>query len=283
MRLLTFEVADRVSYGVLTGDGIVDIGAVLGPRYPDIRSVLTAGALEVVAQAALKAKPGINSDDVTFLPVIAEPRKIFCVGVNYDEHRRETGRDKSVNPTVFTRFADTLVGHLQPIVKPRLSDELDFEGELAVVIGKPGRHIRQESALSHVAGYSCFNDASVRDFQRHSSQFTPGKNFPLTGGFGPTLVTPDEIDDAHGLGIQTRLNGSVMQDANTSSLIFNIPALIAYLSSFTPLLPGDVIATGTPGGVGSKRNPPVFMKAGDEVIVEIESVGCLVNSIANEG
>jgi 2-keto-4-pentenoate hydratase/2-oxohepta-3-ene-1,7-dioic acid hydratase in catechol pathway len=185
-------------------------------------------------------------------------------------------------PTIFTRFADTQVGHKQAIILPKLSDNLDYEGELAVIIGKPGRYISRESAMSHVAGYSCYNDASVRDFQRHSTQFTPGKNFPSTGGFGPYLATVDEVPNIHNVRIQTRLNGKKMQDSNTSRLIFDIPALIAYLSSFTCLSAGDVMATGTPGGVGVAREPPVFLRPGDEFVVDIEDVGVLSNAVSAE-
>ncbi|MGB5439157.1 MAG: fumarylacetoacetate hydrolase family protein, partial [Gammaproteobacteria bacterium] len=202
-----------------------------------------------------------------------------CIGLNYESHRKETGRDRSAHPVVFTRFADTQVGHRQPLGVPRVSGQLDYEGELAVVIGRGGRAIDKASAMQHVAGYSCYNDASVRDWQSHTSQFTPGKNFPQTGSLGPYLVTADEIDDVHNLSIRTRLNGEVMQDSNTCRLIFDIPAIIEYISAFTSLSAGDVIATGTPGGVGFTREPQIYLKPGDEVVVDIEKVGSLVNPV----
>ena len=282
MRLLSFEHAGRRSWGALAGEGIVDLGAALGTRYPDLLSVLAAGALAEAEAALARADPSLGAEEVEFLPVLPNPGKIFCIGLNYEMHRRETGRDRTAYPTVFTRFADTQVGHRGNLVLPRVSNQLDFEGELAVIIGTAGRHVAKDAAMAHVAGYSCYNDASVRDFQQHATQFTPGKNFPGTGGFGPSLVTPDEVGNVHALSIQTRLNGEVMQSADTSQLIFDIPALIAYLSTFTELGPGDVIATGTPGGVGFKRDPQVYMKPGDEIAVTIERVGTLVNHVVAE-
>jgi 2-keto-4-pentenoate hydratase/2-oxohepta-3-ene-1,7-dioic acid hydratase in catechol pathway len=186
------------------------------------------------------------------------------------------------HPTVFTRFFNTQVGHEQPIVRPRASSAFDFEGELALVIGKPGRAIPAERAFDHVAGYACYNDVSVRDFQQHTSQFTPGKNFPQTGPFGPFLVTPDEVGPLGPQRIQTRLNGRIMQDARLDQMIFNVPKLIAYCSIWTELRPGDVIVTGTPGGVGARRDPPLWMKPGDEIVVEIEGVGQLTNHVVDE-
>jgi 2-keto-4-pentenoate hydratase/2-oxohepta-3-ene-1,7-dioic acid hydratase in catechol pathway len=220
--------------------------------------------------------------EIEFLPVINNPGKILCVGLNYEAHRQETGRAKTEHPTIFTRFADTLVGHESTATMPKVSNKLDYEGELAIIIGKAGRHISRENAMSHIAGYSCFNDITVRDWQRHTIQFTPGKNFPGTGGFGPYFVSAAEIEDINKLGIQTRLNGEVMQDANTELLIHDLPAILEYVSAFTALSPGDVIATGTPGGVGFKRDPQVFMKLGDEIVVEIEQIGLLRNGIQAE-
>lgn len=282
MRLISFQSSSGPSYGALTNAGVVDLKVVVGDRFPDLKSVIHAGALDTLSASLGEAPLFANEGEVDFLPVIPNPGKILCIGLNYESHRKETGRDKTQYPAVFTRFADTQTGHGKPIIMPRVSTSLDYEGELAVIIGKGGRYIDASDAMSHVAGYSCYNDATLRDFQRHTIQFTAGKNFPDTGPFGPCLVTADEISDVHSLSIQTRLNGDIMQDANTSKLIFNIPALIAYLSSFTPLSPGDVIATGTPGGVGFKRDPQVFMKPGDTVEVEIESVGLLRNTIKAE-
>jgi 2-keto-4-pentenoate hydratase/2-oxohepta-3-ene-1,7-dioic acid hydratase in catechol pathway len=186
------------------------------------------------------------------------------------------------NPTIFTRFANSQTGHLANIVRPRVSHELDFEGELAIIIGKAGRYISKADAWGHVAGYACYNDGSVRDFQRHTHQFTPGKNFPDTGSFGPWMMTPDELGELGPLRIQTRVNGQVVQDATFEQMIFDIPRIIEYCSSFTKLEPGDVIATGTPGGVGAKRTPPLWLKPGDTVEVEIDRLGTLRNGIADE-
>lgn len=221
--------------------------------------------------------------EIRFLPLIPNPEKILCVGLNYKSHREETGLGKgSVYPVIFTRFSNTLVAHGEPIILPAASSKLDYEGELALVIGKAGRAISEEDAFDHIAGFSCFNDASVRDWQRHASQYTPGKNFPATGGFGPYLVTPDEIDDLQNQHVSTRLNNELVQDQPISDLIFPIPYLINYISTFTPLEPGDVIVTGTPGGVGAARTPPLWMKAGDTVEVNVGEIGTLINPVSAE-
>jgi 2-keto-4-pentenoate hydratase/2-oxohepta-3-ene-1,7-dioic acid hydratase in catechol pathway len=216
------------------------------------------------------------------LPVIPNPGKIFCIGVNYADHQKEMGRGKTEFPTIFLRFPDTLVAHGQAAWIPRVSTMVDFECELAVIIGEGGRYIEAAQAIEHVAGYTCFNDISIRDWQRHTTQFIPGKNFPRTGALGPWMVTRDEIPDPHHLSIQSRLNGEVMQSANTDQLIFRVPELIAYISSFTTLSQGDIIATGTPSGVGFARVPPVFMKAGDVIEVEIQGIGVLKNRLEPE-
>ena len=234
------------------------------------------------ARAASGTAPRVALDSVELLPPVPDAGKIFCIGHNYEEHRVETGRPKTSSPAVFPRFADTLVGHGNQAWIPAESTEIDYEGELAVVIGRAGRRIARAEALSHVAGYSCFNDISVRDWQRQTSQFTPGKNFPRTGGFGPWLVTADEISDPQELSLETRLNGQVVQHANTDQMIFRVAELIEYLSTFTLLSPGDVIVSGTPGGVGAKRTPPLFMKAGDSVEVETGRVGTLRLGLAAE-
>lgn len=282
MKFLSYLNNGKPSFGLAAAGGIVDVGGRLGDQFVDLKSAIHAGALRAIAERYQADSVDMALDAVQVLPVIPNPGKIFCIGINYEAHREETGRDRLPYPTTFTRFADTLTGHEQPMILPGVSTALDYECELAVIIGKAGRHIDKAAAMEHVAGYSCFNDGSVRDWQNHTSQFTPGKNFPATGAFGPFLVTPDDVGDVHDLDIQTRLNGQVMQRANTSQLIFDIPALIEYLSTFTALSPGDVIATGTPGGVGSKREPVVFMQPGDEVIVEIEKVGVLRNTIELE-
>ena len=254
----------------------------LDGRYPTLRAALAAGALGEVRRATEGASADHALEEITFLPPIPHPEKILCVGVNYVAHREETGRKESEFPTLFTRFANTQVGHDEPLVRPRVSSEFDYEAELAVIIGKPARHVRREDALGVIAGYSCYQEATLRDWQRHTSQFTPGKNFIGTGGFGPWMVTSDEIPDPSRLTLVGRLNKVEMQRATTDLLIFDIPSLIAYITTFTELVPGDVISTGTPGGVGSKRQPPVWLKAGDVFEVEISSIGVLRNTVIDE-
>lgn len=281
MKVVSFVRNGKSSYGVVVNDGIVDVGARLGAKYADLVAVLKAGALAEVEAAAKGASADLPYDGTTLLPVIPNPGKIVCVGVNYDEHRREMGREPPGHPTIFVRFPESQVAHNQPLLKPAESDKLDYEAELAVIIGKTGYKVSEEKAFDIVAGYSCYNDGSVRDWQTHTGQFTPGKNFNATGGFGPWMVTADEIPDAQALEIQSRLNGQVMQKSNTELMTFNIRKIIKYVTTFTPLQPGDVIATGTPGGVGTKRNPPVYMKDGDIIEIEIEKVGLLRNPVKN--
>lgn len=277
MRLVTFGWRGREAWGRVEGDDVLPLDTV----FPSLRAAVEAGALNAERLSGAGGDP-IPLDEIEFLPVVPNPGKILCIGLNYENHRRETGRAEVRNPTVFTRFADSQVGHLMPIRRPRESAELDYEGELAIVIGTGGRRIPAATALRHIAGYACYNDGSVRDWQAHTIQFTPGKNFPLTGAFGPWLVTPDEFGKPEAQRLQTRLNGTVMQDAVLRDMIFPIDRLIEYCSTFTLLSPGDVIVTGTPGGVGAKRDPQVFMKPGDLVEVEIEGIGVLRNEIADE-
>jgi len=280
MKLSTFKAADAVSWGVVDGDKIFDVGAVFSGRYADLKSAVAAG-LDGVAEAVSQAK-SFDVAAIEWLPVIPNPDKILCVGLNYEMHRQETGRSEVENPTIFARYANSQTGHLAPIVRPKVSTELDFEGELAVIIGKAGRYISRADAMSYVAGYACYNDGSVRDYQRHTHQFTPGKNFPDTGAFGPWMMTPDELGELGELRIQTRLNGEVVQDALFNQMIFGIAQQIEYCSSFTRLEPGDVIVSGTPGGVGAKRKPPLWMKPGDVVEVDIEKLAVLRNTIVDE-
>lgn len=284
MRLLSMIRPDG-SPGVgrrLSDDTILDFGPPEAGGWTDIGALLREpGALTRAEGLSVKSHPVISEDAIRYAPVIPKPEKIFCVGVNYHAHRAEMGRDEThAQPMIFTRFAHSLVGHKQPIVRPEESSQLDYEGELAVIIGRPGRRIPAAEALSHVAGYSAFNDASVRDYQRHTSQFTPGKNFDATGGFGPCLCTADEIEDPQALQLQTIVAGETLQSASTALMMCSVAELIAYISSFCTLAPGDVIVTGTPGGVGLKRTPPRFLQPGEEVRVEIEGVGRLVNPIA---
>jgi 2-keto-4-pentenoate hydratase/2-oxohepta-3-ene-1,7-dioic acid hydratase in catechol pathway len=278
VKWVSFIHAGRASYGVLTEDGIADAGGTPGAP-PDLRAALTAGALPALARTA---SPTLPCSAVTLLPVIPNPSKILCIGINYEDHRAEAARPKVAYPSVFTRFADTLVGAGAAIVRPSVSVMLDYEGELAVIIGKPARAIAESKVPDIIAGYSCFNDASIRDWQRHTAHLTPGKNFPGTGAFGPALVTVDEIPDLRSLQLRTRLNGETVQQASLATMVFSVPQIVAYISTFTPLSPGDVIATGTPGGVGAARKPPLWMQAGDTVEVDISGVGLLINRIASE-
>lgn len=280
MRIASVAVSGSATYGVVDGDSIRVAGPDTLARFPDLKAALENGVLQL---GALLNGPVHNLSEVTFLPVVTNPDKIFCIGINYASHIAETGRPVPEKPVVFTRFANSQVGAGEPMVCPLESSQFDYEGELAVVIGRRGRRIAKEAAFDYVAGYSCYNDGSVRDFQRHSSQFGPGKNFPATGAFGPWLVTVDEIPNPTELNLVTRLNGEVMQRAPISDLVFDVPALIAYCSSFTTLEPGDVIVTGTTGGVGLFRDPQVWMKQGDTVEVEISSIGVLSNPVINEG
>jgi 2-keto-4-pentenoate hydratase/2-oxohepta-3-ene-1,7-dioic acid hydratase in catechol pathway len=281
MKLATFKMGGAPTWGVVDAETIKDVGALLGSRYPTVKSVIVADAFAEVATAATKAR-SYPLADITWLPVIPDPDKILCIGLNYETHRKETGRSEVENPTVFTRFANSQTGHLSPIIRPRVSHDLDFEGELAVIIGKPGRYIGRSDAWGHVAGYACYNDGSVRDFQRHTHQFTPGKNFPDTGAFGPWMMTADEFAFRGSQRLQTRVNGQVVQEATFDQMIFDVPRMIEYCSTFTRLEPGDVIATGTPGGVGAKRTPPLWLKPGDTVEVEIDGLGILRNGVADE-
>ncbi|MEP6914757.1 MAG: fumarylacetoacetate hydrolase family protein [Acidobacteriota bacterium] len=283
MKFVSFSAGGRSSYGVARDGGVCDLGARV-PKAADLKRYLRLRADGDAGPAPLGSTIDFADGEFTYLPVIPNPDKILCVGVNYAEHRKETGRAEAAYPTIFTRFADTLVAHGAPIRLPAVSTALDYEGELAVIIGRPGFRVPEAEAMSIVAGYTGFNDATLRDWQRHSHQFTPGKNFPDTGALGPELVTADELplERLVGCRIETRLNGQLVQSALLGEMLFSIPKVIAYLSSFTHLSPGDVIATGTPGGVGSKREPPLFMKAGDTVEVSVESVGRLRNPIAPE-
>ena len=282
MKLASYKTSKGAGYGVVTEDGIVDLTRRIGRKYPDLRSLIAGNGLaqaQKISKAAKKADFKLNK--IVFLPVIPNPGKIVCVGLNYEEHRVETGRDKTENPALFIRVAESQVAHNQPIVMPTESTNLDFEGEIAVIIGKRGRRISEEDSWKHIAGYACYNDGSVRDWQWHTHQFIPGKNFVATGAFGPWMVSADQISPGEELTLTTRLNGQVMQQTTTANMIFPIPRLIAYCSTFLPLAPGDVIVTGTPGGVGAKRTPPVFMKEGDVVEVEVTRIGCLRNTIAS--
>lgn len=279
MKLVSFATAGRSSYGVVRDGQYLEPPADFRARCPDLVSVLTAGALAQMEAAASATGTRVAPEATRALPVVTHPGKFICVGLNYKTHVAETKRPDSQYPSLFIRFNDTLAAHEDEVLRPSFSERFDWEGELAFVIGKGGRHIPRAAAFEHIAGYTCFNDISVRDWQRHTHQFTPGKNFPGTGPLGPFLVTRDEVPDVTGLTLETRLNGQVMQHASLADLIFDIPVLVEYISRFTPLSPGDVIATGTPGGVGDRREPPLYMKQGDVVEVEISGLGVLRNRI----
>ena len=281
MRFATFKVEEKTTWGLIEGEFALDLGAVVGGRFADLKALIAHNGTNE-ALAARDSAPRHPLAGVGWLPVVPNPDKIFCVGLNYEMHRKETGRAEVAHPTIFVRFASSQTGHLTNIVRPRVSTQLDFEGELAVIVGKAGRYISREHAFDHIAGYACYNDASVRDWQYHTHQFTPGKNFPKTGSFGPWMVTRDALPDLAERGIATRLNGETVQQATLGQMIFDIPTLIEYCSSFTRLECGDVIITGTPGGVGAKRTPQLWMKPGDQVEVEVDGIGVLRNGIVDE-
>jgi len=280
MKLASFTVQDRQTYGVLAGDTLREPADEFRSRFPDLRSAIAGG--ELASLVAQDPAAMFEIESVQFLPVIPNPDKILCVGVNYRPHVEEMGRKVPDYPVVFVRFPGSQVGHREPLLRPQVSDQFDFEGELAVVIGQPARHVSRSAALDFVAGYCCFMDGTVRDWQRHTMQFTPGKNFSNSGSMGPCLVTADEVPDPATLTLTTRVNGSVMQEGRLADLLFDIPALIEYCSTFTQLLAGDVIATGTPGGVGAARTPPLWLRDGDLVEVDIPRVGLLANPVADE-
>jgi 2-keto-4-pentenoate hydratase/2-oxohepta-3-ene-1,7-dioic acid hydratase in catechol pathway len=280
MRLASFIAAGEPGYGIVAAGGIVELGRRLGERAPDLRSLLALGVEEAASFAA--AEPDIDFAGLAWEPPIPNPSQILCIGLNYRDHVAEVGRPLGDRPTVFLRVAQSQTGHRRPIVRPRVSDQLDFEGELAVIVGRRGRHIATENALSHVAGYAPYNDASLRDWQRHSGQYTAGKNFPSTGAFGPWLVTADEVPDPTSLRLTTRLNGVDVQRGSLDELVFSIPQVLSYISTFTELRPGDVVLTGTPAGVGSLREPKLWMRPGDVVEVEVSGLGTLVNPVVEE-
>lgn len=250
-----------------------------GAEIADLDQHIAAGTL-ATAGAAAGSGEAVDETRLTFLPPIIRPRKIICLGLNYRDHAEESGLGIPDFPVLFARFSSSLIGHGAPIILPTISKQLDWEAELVAVLSRGGKNISEADALSHVAGYSAFNDASIRDYQLRTPQWTAGKNFDDTGAFGPWLVTPDELPPgAAGLKIECRVNGQVMQSSNTENLIFNVAKTISLLSSFLTLEAGDVLVMGTPGGVGLARTPPLFMKAGDLCEVEIEGVGLLINPV----
>lgn len=288
MRFLSFSHHGRSSFGFVVNDEIADVGAMY-PQYPTLADFIASDIFaDRDGQLAGRCEPGIKLSEVEFEPVIPRAEKVICLSRNYMDHQKEAvagGLDRKITdyPPIFLRVWRSLTGHRRPMVLPRVSQQLDWEGELAVVIGKGGRHIPASEAMKHVAGYSCFNDGSIRDYQHHAYQITPGKNFAETGPLGPFLVTPDEIADPENLTLETRVNGEVVQSTSTSLMIFGIARIIEYCSDIFPLAPGDVIATGTPSGVGWGRRPQVWLRAGDTVEVVISGVGVLSNTVVAEG
>lgn len=290
MKFVSYERNADASFGLVAGDRIVDLKARLGGRYPDLKSFIAADGWRAQAEAALTAGAGdIAYDSVTLLPVIPNPGALLCVALNYDDHVAEAnahlagGRERPKYPMMFARMPETILGHRENIIRPRVSDHLDFEAELLVVIGgNVPRYTRPQDALPYVFGYSAMNEGSIRDYQFHSRSLFAGKNFYRTAGVGPWLVTADEIPDPQVLDIEFRLNGDVLQKANTRDMIFPVAKLISYISEWLPLKPGDMIASGTMGGVGFTRKPPIFMKPGDIAEVEISGVGVLRNGVVDE-
>ncbi|CAN5284990.1 fumarylacetoacetate hydrolase family protein [soil metagenome] len=278
MKIVSFSIdGSAPQFGIVEGENVVALSA--PGETVTVAGLFATGTLDrLSAPAADAARYPLAA--ITYLPPVFDPPRIFCIGVNYEEHRLETGRERAPAPIVFMRTPQSQVGHGVDIPKPSVSEKMDYEGEIAIVIGKGGRNIPAEQAMEHVFGYSAYNDVSIRDWQTHTQQWTPGKNFDKCGSFGPWLVTADEMPSKpEDIKLSCRLNGVTVQQDDASGMIFSIPEQIAYISTFTELLPGDVIATGTPGGVGLKRTPQLFMKPGDVVEVEVTGVGILKNTI----
>lgn len=280
MRFLSYEIDGTDGLAIETENGEFRGLLSSAADYPGSLDDIVRSGDFAGAAAKLKAGSPVDPETVTFLPPLTRAGKILCVGLNYADHAAESAMEAPDFPTVFVRFNTGLVGHNAPLVKPDVSDRFDYEGEMVAVIGKAGREISEADALGHIAGYSIFNDGSIRDYQLRTPQWTIGKNFDGTGGFGPVFVTADELPEGGaGLKIETRLNGEVMQNSNTKHLIFDVRKLVSLISVAMTLEPGDVIVTGTPSGVGAARKPPVFMKPGDVCEIEIEGIGTLKNPV----
>ena len=281
MKFVSFLQKGQAKFGISDEKNITDLTNKINGANTLKELIVKNGISE--AKEYVKKNPGnISVNQIEYLPVIPNPGKIICVGLNYSEHVKETGRTVEQNPVIFLRVPESQTAHKQPIQRPKVSTHLDYECEMAVIMGDAGKHIKPENALKHIVGYSCYNESTVRDWQQHTRQFGMGKNFEKTGSFGPHMVLAENISDYTKLSIQTRLNGKVMQEAKLSQLIFDIPTLISYVSKAIPWRAGDVLVTGTPGGVGFKRKPPIFMKEGDQVEVEISEIGILSNIIKDE-
>lgn len=284
MKLLSFKFQNRETWGAVVGDMVADLGRAY-PQYPTLQAYIAAGRVPQAANDVATVTADIPLASVAFLPVIPQPEKIICSIRNYMDHHKEVvaaglDRELSAFPPIFLRVWRSQCGHEQPILRPHCSNSLDWEGELAVIIGKPGRNIPVERAHEHIAGYSVYNDASIREWQFHAKSICAGKNFESTGAFGPWMVTADEIDPKRELWLKTWLNGKQMQSTTTANMIFNVAQQIEYASTIFTLMPGDVIITGTPGGVGWSVKPPHFMVPGDVIEVEIEAIGRLRNTVA---
>ncbi len=280
MKLASIQIEGRSVYGRVEGNELCVPAAEFLDRYPTLADMIAANAYQALLDADVWA--AVPVEEAVYEPVIPAAGKIICVGVNFMAHMREMGRPEPQHPLLFTRFADTLVGHGRPLIRPRNSDNYDFEGELALVIGREAHHVAVADALNYVAGYTCFMDGSLRDYQHHTTQVIAGKNFWRSGACGPWLVTSDEIPDPSALNLQTRLNGEKVQSAPINDLKFDVPYLIEYISSFCPLRPGDIISTGTPSGVGYARDPQLWMQPGDTIEVEIDGIGILKNQVESE-
>jgi len=280
MKLASYIADGKESFGAVVGDGVVTLNDKMDGKYASLKELVAANALGEAAKALEGAAPDHDLSSIDFLPLIPNPGKIICIGINYKAHAAEHGQTDMVKPNIFIKFTDCLSAHEGKMMRPKVSEQFDYEGELAVIVGKAGRYISAEDALDHIAGYTCFCETSVRDFIKES--LITGKNFPNCAPLGPWMVTADEIPDPSKLHLTTRLNGNVMQDSGTDMLMHGVPELIAFISRFTPLSPGDVISTGTPEGIGAKRDPQVWMKAGDVLEVEISGIGTLRGHVADE-
>jgi 2-keto-4-pentenoate hydratase/2-oxohepta-3-ene-1,7-dioic acid hydratase in catechol pathway len=277
MKYASFKTPDgRESYGIVDGDRVIDLGA-SRPQLPTLKDFMASAEFGKAANGT-----ELKFADVKLLPVIPNPGKIICVGLNYQDHVKEMNRPDSEKPVLFMRGANSQMAHGDPLVRAKVTEKLDYEGELAVIIGKPGRYISKADALKHVGGYAPYNDGTMRDWQRHTHHWTPGKNFDNTGAFGPWMVTADALGDRATTFLTTRVNGEQMQRASLAQMIFSVEELIEYISGFTTLQTGDVIVTGTPGGVGDRRTPPLYLVAGDKVEIEIDGVGLLQNTVVQE-
>ena len=282
MKLISFLRSGSASYGVVVGEKVLDLMPLLGSEAADLKTVIEKNLVPRINGLLASHQPDLTFAQLTLLPVIPNPDKIVCVGLNYHDHVKETGRDLTEKPAIFLRLNDSQVAHGQNMVRPLESHRLDYEGEIAVIIGKGGRRIQEADAWNHIAGYACYNDGSVRDWQNFTTQWIPGKNFFKTGGFGPWMVTADEIAPNQVMTLTTKLNGQEMQRTTTDMMIHSIPRQLAFISTVIALKAGDVIVTGTPGGVGNKRTPQVFMKPGDVIEIEVDAIGVLRNGIEDD-